>query len=172
MGVLVYAESENNIVKKSALEAVSYAKALAEKIGSSLNCVVINCSEPNILKKYGTDKIFNITNGDFFRWRHVWPKIAEFFDMKVGRAVPQDLNATMADVGPLWQEMSMKYGLVVGRLDEMVSWQFANYVFGTTWDVMSDSTKIRRHGFHELLESEDMFLSRLNELRQFKVIPG
>ena len=62
MGVLVYAESENNIIKKSALEAVSYGKALAEKIGSSLNCVVINCSEPNILKQYGTDKIFNITN--------------------------------------------------------------------------------------------------------------
>ena len=62
MGVLVYAESENNIIKKSALEAVSYGKALAEKIGSSLSCVVINCSEPNILKNYGTDKIFNITN--------------------------------------------------------------------------------------------------------------
>ncbi len=62
MGVLVYAESENNIIKKSALEAVSYGKALAEKIGSSLNCVVINCSEPNILEKYGADKIFNITN--------------------------------------------------------------------------------------------------------------
>ena len=62
MGVLVYAESENNIIKKSALEAVSYGKALAEKIGSRLNCVVINCSEPNILKQYGTDKIFNITN--------------------------------------------------------------------------------------------------------------
>ena len=60
MGVLVYAESENNIIKKSALEAVSYGKALAEKIGSSLNCVVINCSEPNILKQYGTDKIFNM----------------------------------------------------------------------------------------------------------------
>ena len=41
MGVLVYAESENgNIIKKSSLEAVSYGKALAEKIGSSLNCVV------------------------------------------------------------------------------------------------------------------------------------
>ena len=62
MGVLVYAESENNIIKKSSLEAVSYGKALAEKIGSSLNCVVINCSEPNILEKYGADKIFNITN--------------------------------------------------------------------------------------------------------------
>ena len=48
MGVLVYAESENNIIKKSALEAVSYGKALAEKIGSRLNCVVINCSETNI----------------------------------------------------------------------------------------------------------------------------
>ena len=62
MGVLVYAESENNVIKKSSLEAVSYGKALAEKIGSSLNCVVINCSEPNILEKYGADKIFNITN--------------------------------------------------------------------------------------------------------------
>ena len=62
MAVLVYAESENNKLKKSALEAVSYGKTLADKIGSKLTCAVTNCSDPIILKDYGADKIINIKN--------------------------------------------------------------------------------------------------------------
>ena len=27
---------------------------------------------------------FNITNGDFFRWENLWPRIAKLFDMEVG----------------------------------------------------------------------------------------
>ena len=27
------------------------------------------------------NEIFNITNGDYFRWQHMWPRIAKMFDM-------------------------------------------------------------------------------------------
>ena len=91
--------------------------------------------------------------------------------MEVGGAESQDLEVSMSDADVIWRELSNKHDLVVTDLSEMVSWRFANYVFGTTWDVMSDSTKIRRHGFHELIDSEEMLLSRLNELRHLKIIP-
>ena len=29
---------------------------------------------------------FNITNGDYFRWSNLWPKLAAVFDMPVGRS--------------------------------------------------------------------------------------
>ena len=118
------------------------------------------------------DEIFNITNGDYFRWRHVWAKIAALFDMEVGGAEQVDLDSTMKDVEPLWSELSATHNLMIDDLSELVSWSFANYVFGTTWDVMSDSTKIRRHGFHEMLDSEKMLLDRLDELRMMRVIPS
>ena len=78
----------------------------------------------------------------------------------------------MRGMEPLWRELSTTHDLVIDNLSELVSWSFANYVFGTTWDVMSDSTKIRRHGFHEMLDSEKMFMDRLDQLRVLKVIPN
>ena len=65
MAVLVYIESEENKFKKTAYEALSYGKALADKMGTKVSGVVINCSDTDSLKKYGADKIITIDNPDF-----------------------------------------------------------------------------------------------------------
>ena len=43
MAVLVYIESEENKFKKTAHEALSYGKALADKMGVKVSGLVINC---------------------------------------------------------------------------------------------------------------------------------
>ena len=65
MGVLVYLESEENKFKKTAYEALSYGKALAEKMGVNVSGLIVNCSDTDSLKKYGADKIITIDNPDF-----------------------------------------------------------------------------------------------------------
>ena len=65
MGVLVYIESEENKYKKTAYEALSYGKALADKMGVKVSGLVFNCSDTDSLKKYGADKIITIDNPDF-----------------------------------------------------------------------------------------------------------
>ena len=65
MGVLVYIESEENKYKKTAYEALSYGKALADKMGVKVSGLVFNCSDTDSLKKYGADKIITIDNSDF-----------------------------------------------------------------------------------------------------------
>ena len=65
MGVLVYIESEENKFKKTAYEALSYGKALANKMGVKVSGLVFNCSDTDSLKKYGADKIITIDNSDF-----------------------------------------------------------------------------------------------------------
>ena len=65
MGVLVYLESEENKYKKTAYEALSYGKALADKMGVKVSGLVFNCSDTDSLKKYGADKIITIDNPDF-----------------------------------------------------------------------------------------------------------
>jgi electron transfer flavoprotein alpha subunit len=62
MSILVYTESENNKFKKSALEALSYGKALAEKMNESVTCLSINSSDFSELKQHGADKIIDIQN--------------------------------------------------------------------------------------------------------------
>ena len=62
MSILVYTESENNKFKKSALEALSYAKALGKKMNESVTCLSINCADLNELKQHGSDKIIDVQN--------------------------------------------------------------------------------------------------------------
>jgi len=117
------------------------------------------------------NEVFNITNSDFFRWCNVWPKFAEFFDLEVADVQTISLTDFMADKGPLWTEMVKKYGLQDIAYDQLVAWPFADYVFGTDWDVMTDTLKIRQAGFHDSVRSEEMFLRIFQEFRDMKVIP-
>jgi electron transfer flavoprotein alpha subunit len=65
MAVLVYLESEESKFKKTAYEALSYGKALADKMGVKVSGLIFNCSDTDSLKKYGADKIITIDNPDF-----------------------------------------------------------------------------------------------------------
>jgi len=62
MSILVYTESENGSFKKTAFEVVSYAKAIANELGTTLTAVSINASNTSQLGVYGADKVLEITN--------------------------------------------------------------------------------------------------------------
>jgi len=62
MSILVFAEANQGKYKKSILEAVSYAKAIANQTAQKLNVVTINAKSPEELKNYGADFTLNITN--------------------------------------------------------------------------------------------------------------
>jgi nucleoside-diphosphate-sugar epimerase len=118
-----------------------------------------------------TNQAYNITNGDYFRWQHVWPKIADAFDMSVGEPQPHSLVQFMADKAPLWDAMVKKHGLQPYRFDEIVAWPFGDYVFNCDWDVMTNVTKSRLHGFHAVVDSEEMFVRLLGRFRAERIVP-
>ena len=60
MSILVYIESNQNQIKKSSLESLSYAKKLSKLISLDVIAVVINCSELATLSDFGPDKIIPI----------------------------------------------------------------------------------------------------------------
>ena len=76
------------------------------------------------------NQAYNITNGDYFRWRNVWPKIAQVFGMKVGEVQTISLTQHMADKAGLWAQLTKKHGLRKIAFDQLVAWPFADYVFG------------------------------------------
>ena len=49
------------------------------------------------------DEVFDITNGDVFTWRDVWPVIAQALAMEVGPDTPCSLARTMAAHGETWE---------------------------------------------------------------------
>ena len=61
MAVFVYAENINGVYKKAALEAVSYAKNIADQLGDSVTAVSVNPTDSSeTLYKYGASKVINI----------------------------------------------------------------------------------------------------------------
>ena len=64
MSVLVYTESENGSFKKIAHEAVSYAKGIADMLGSTVTAVSINGGDAGELGAYGASKVLEVANGD------------------------------------------------------------------------------------------------------------
>jgi nucleoside-diphosphate-sugar epimerase len=93
------------------------------------------------------NEIFNITNGDYFRWRHMWPRIAEMFDMEVVDPIPTPLSVYMADKGSLWESIVRKYHLEPIAYRQIASWGFGDFIFNSEFDNISSTIKARRAVF-------------------------
>jgi nucleoside-diphosphate-sugar epimerase len=115
--------------------------------------------------------VFNVTNGDFFRWQHLWPKFAEFYGLELGDVQTISLSEFMAEKEPVWQRIVAKHGLRATPYRDIAAWPFADYVFGCDWDVMSDTLKIREAGFHAYVRSPEMFLRLFTRFRELRVLP-
>ena len=62
MSILIYAESSEGKIKKVAFELASYAKKVADSLGTSVTAVTINCGDASELSKYGVAKILKVNN--------------------------------------------------------------------------------------------------------------
>ncbi|OWW24292.1 electron transfer flavoprotein subunit alpha [Zobellia sp. OII3] len=62
MSVLVYTESENGKFKKSAFEVASYAKAVADQLGSSVTAISFNAEDNESLGAFGVSKVLNVSD--------------------------------------------------------------------------------------------------------------
>jgi electron transfer flavoprotein alpha subunit len=62
MSILIYAESAEGKFRKVAFELASYAKKVAESLGTTVTAVAINPGDVSELSKYGVDKVLKVTN--------------------------------------------------------------------------------------------------------------
>ena len=117
------------------------------------------------------NQAFNVTNGDVFRWQHLWPQLAAHFGVRCGEPRALKLGIWMADKAPIWQRIVARHGLVPSKLADVAVWEFADFVFGQDHDVMSSVTKIRQAGFHETIDTQQMLLDMLGQYRRAKILP-
>ncbi len=117
------------------------------------------------------NQAFNLTNGDLFRWENFWPRIAAFFGMEIGPVRTTKLTEFMSDKAPLWDCIVQKYGLQPHRFEQIAAWPFGDFVFASDYDMISDMGKARRHGFGDVVDSEEMFLRLWADFRREKIIP-
>lgn len=117
------------------------------------------------------NQAFNITNGDLFRWNELWPKIAAYFELETAPPLQMSLSVVMEDKELLWKAMVEKYALAQNSYQSVSSWGFGDFVFSWDYDFFADSSKARRAGFHEFVDTERMFLELFDTLRERKIIP-
>ena len=118
------------------------------------------------------NEAFNITNGDLIRWQHTWPRIAQYFGMEMGPRRNISLVRFMADKGAVWERVVARHGLRPLGYREIVTWAYGDFVFTPEYDVISSTAKARRYGFHECVDTEEMFPRLWNEMRADRIIPA
>ena len=62
MSILIYAESAEGKFKKVAFELASYAKKVAQSLGTTVTAVTVNSGDVSELSKYGVDKVLEVTS--------------------------------------------------------------------------------------------------------------
>jgi len=118
-----------------------------------------------------SNEIFNITNGDVFRWQHMWPRIAKMFGMDWADPIPTPLATYMADKGELWRSIAANHSLQPIPYETLVDWRFGDFIFNSGFDNITSTIKARKAGFQDCIDSEDMFAAEFAEMRAIGAIP-
>jgi nucleoside-diphosphate-sugar epimerase len=116
-------------------------------------------------------EVYNITNGDQIRWRHLWPAFARHFRMDYAEPQPVLLSEAMPLHEDLWQRMVTKHSLVPTPYRDLAGWSFGDFLFRSGFDNVTSTIKARQHGFADCLDTEDRFIDLFDELAANKVIP-
>lgn len=119
------------------------------------------------------NEAFNVVNGDFFRWKWLWKKLAESFGIEAigfdGMIHP--LEEQMKDEAVVWKTIAAKYALVESNLDILASPWHTDLDLGRPIEVMTDMSKSRKLGFTIFQSTEDSFNDLFEQLRTDRLIP-
>lgn len=120
------------------------------------------------------DEAYNVVNGDVFRWRTMWPRLAAALHVEpVGfSGSPRPLEQQMADAGPVWERVVAEHGLVEPDLARVASWWHTDSDLGRDIEVLADMSKSRLAGFTGYVRTEDAFLRLFERYRAEGVIPA
>ncbi|NIJ69443.1 SDR family oxidoreductase [Xanthomonas sp. 60] len=119
------------------------------------------------------NQAFNVVNGDVFRWKWMWGRIAEWFGLAPAPFTGelQPLESQMADDAALWSALAADQGLVEPDIHRLVSPWHTDADLGRPLEVVTDMSKSRRMGFLDYQPSDDAFFDLFTQLRADRLIP-
>jgi nucleoside-diphosphate-sugar epimerase len=124
------------------------------------------------------NQTFNITNGELFSLKDLWPDIARAVGMEVGDNIPLGFAEELPKAAAEWDAIRAEHGLQVPDMDAFIgqSFQFADFVLARTLRTAPQSSamssiKIRRAGFNETLYSDEMFAKWFARYQAERLLP-
>ncbi|MCU7616589.1 SDR family oxidoreductase [Chryseobacterium sp. PBS4-4] len=116
---------------------------------------------------------FNITNGDIFRWKWLWYRLADYFGVEgVGfEDEIKPLEKEMQNDQEIWSKIVQKYDLKEENIERLSSAWHTDLDLGRPLEVMTDMTNSRKAGFTEFQNTEESFFDLFKKLKEEKIIP-
>ncbi|MFN3930625.1 MAG: SDR family oxidoreductase [Brevundimonas sp.] len=119
------------------------------------------------------NEAFNVVNGDVFRWKWMWGRIADWFGVESADfdGTVRPLEVQMADDGPVWRALAERERVAEPDLARLASPWHTDADLGRPIEVMTDMGKSRRLGFTAYQPTDDAFFALFEQLRAERLIP-
>jgi nucleoside-diphosphate-sugar epimerase len=125
------------------------------------------------------NQTFNLTNGEVFSWRDMWPAMARTLEVDVGPDEPLSLAEYLPARADLWQRVVGAHGLRDIPLPALLgeSHYYADLCFAYGADrppapTYLSTVKIKQAGFTETWNTEDSFCYWLGDLMSRRILPS
>ncbi|CAN1164019.1 3-oxo-Delta(4,5)-steroid 5-beta-reductase [Linum perenne] len=124
---------------------------------------------------YAKNETFNILNGDVFKWKHLWKVLAEQFEIEnYGFEEDEEKRVSlvemMKDKGSVWEEIVKQNQLEPTKLEDVGNWWFVDLLFRGE-AVLASMNKSKEHGFLGFRNSKTSFISWIDKIKGFKIVP-
>ncbi|KAJ9139837.1 hypothetical protein P3X46_030534 [Hevea brasiliensis] len=122
------------------------------------------------------NEAFNCSNGDVFKWKHLWNVLAEQFEIEnYGIEEEGDKRLSLAemmkDMGPIWDEIVKEKQLFPTRLEEVATWWLLDVVFQLEVSHLDTMNKSKEHGFVGFRNSKKSLVHWIDKIKAYKIVP-
>lgn len=125
------------------------------------------------------DEHFNISNGEVFQWRDLWPAFAEELGVATGPDERFRISEYLLSRTALWDEIVAGHGLrplalpeLLGRSHLYADFQFAAGAKSPPPPALLSTVKLHEAGFHGVRDTELSFRRWFRVLVERRIIPG
>ena len=121
---------------------------------------------------------FNLTNGEVFEWRDLWPALADALGVPAAPDQPLSLAEFLPAKADTWEKVVAEHGLRPIAMTDLLgeSHHYADFCFahGATQPpppAFVSTVKIKQAGFTEVWDTEESFVHWIRVLQDRRVLP-
>ncbi|MCR9260259.1 MAG: NAD-dependent epimerase/dehydratase family protein [Pseudomonadaceae bacterium] len=128
---------------------------------------------------HAAGETYNLTNGEVFSWRDMWPAIADTLNIEAGEDETFSIASYLESRSELWDTVVQRHGLqpltlrqVLGESHHYADLAFAFGLQEPPPPTFVSTVKIRQAGFNDVYNSQESFCYWLHDLQRRKIIPA